>query len=79
MQPGWAVWQHSNLFIEAEPHVVFDPGNAKQWIDCTPIFFQIAAGAERYCSSQATMQRKTSQLQMFLIMFGFRSLTILTY
>lgn len=25
MQQGWAVWQHGNLFIEAEPHAVFNP------------------------------------------------------
>jgi hypothetical protein len=39
MQLGWAVWQHSNLFIEAEPHAVFDPANGKPWIDCTPNSF----------------------------------------
>jgi hypothetical protein len=33
---GWAVWQHSNIFIEAEPHAVYDPGNGTPWIDCTP-------------------------------------------
>ncbi len=36
MQLGWAVWQHSCLFIEAEPHAVFDPGSGKLWVDCTP-------------------------------------------
>ena len=36
MQLGWAVWQHSQLFIEAEPHAVLDPGNGQPWIDCTP-------------------------------------------
>jgi hypothetical protein len=36
MQLGWAVWQHDDLFIEAEPHAVFDPGNGQPWIDCTP-------------------------------------------
>jgi hypothetical protein len=36
---GWAVWQHSNLFIEAEPHAVFDPANGQRWIDCTPNTF----------------------------------------
>jgi hypothetical protein len=36
MQLGWAVWQHSHLFIEAEPHAVLDPGNGQPWIDCTP-------------------------------------------
>jgi hypothetical protein len=39
MQLGWAVWQHSNLFIEAEPHAVFDPANGEPWIDCTPNSF----------------------------------------
>ena len=39
IQLGWAVWQHSSLFIEAEPHAVFDPGNSKPWIDCTPNAF----------------------------------------
>jgi hypothetical protein len=36
MQLGWAVWQHAHLFIEAEPHAVFDPGQGKAWVDCTP-------------------------------------------
>lgn len=38
-QLGWAVWQHGNLFIEAEPHAVFDPGESQPWIDPTPNFF----------------------------------------
>ena len=38
-QLGWAVWQHDSLFIEAEPHAVFDPGEGKPWIDCTPNSF----------------------------------------
>lgn len=37
MQCGWAVWQHGNLFIEAEPHAIFDSGES--WIDPTPNFF----------------------------------------
>lgn len=36
MQLGWAVWQHSNIFIEAEPHAIYDPGDGNPWIDCTP-------------------------------------------
>jgi hypothetical protein len=36
MQLGWAVWQHSDIFIEAEPHAVYDPGDGRPWIDCTP-------------------------------------------
>ena len=36
MQLGWEVWQHSNIFIEAAPHAVYDPGNGDPWIDCTP-------------------------------------------
>jgi hypothetical protein len=36
MQLGWAIWQHSHVFIEAEPHAVFDPGDGKPWVDCTP-------------------------------------------
>jgi hypothetical protein len=36
MQLGWAVWQHAHLFIEAEPHAVYDPGEGKEWFDCTP-------------------------------------------
>lgn len=39
MQLGWAVWQHSNLFVEAELHAVFDPGDGQPWIDCTPNSF----------------------------------------
>ncbi|SRR5216684_415912 len=36
MQLGWAVWQHSHIFIEAEPHAVFNPEDGNPWIDCTP-------------------------------------------
>ncbi len=36
MQLGWAVWQHGTLFIEAEPHAVYDPDNGNPWLDCTP-------------------------------------------
>ncbi len=39
MQLGWAVWQHSNLFIEGELHAVYDPGDGREWIDCTPNSF----------------------------------------
>lgn len=39
MQLGWAVWQHENLFIEAEPHAVFDPGKGQPWTDPTPNSF----------------------------------------
>jgi SEC-C motif len=39
MQLGWAVWQHENLFVEAEPHAVFDPGNGQPWTDPTPNSF----------------------------------------
>jgi hypothetical protein len=33
---GWAVWQHAHLFIEGEAHAVFDPGNGRPLVDCTP-------------------------------------------
>jgi hypothetical protein len=33
---GWAIWQHSHLFIEGERHAVFDPGDGRPWVDCTP-------------------------------------------
>lgn len=33
---GWAVWQQSDLFIEAEAHAVFDPGDGRPLVDCTP-------------------------------------------
>ena len=33
---GWAVWQHGNLFIEGEAHAVFDPGDGRPLVDCTP-------------------------------------------
>jgi hypothetical protein len=36
MQLGWAIWQHSDVFIEAEPHAVFDPDDGTPLIDCTP-------------------------------------------
>jgi hypothetical protein len=39
MQLGWAVWQHSNLFIEGEPHAIHDPENGQPWNDPTPNFF----------------------------------------
>jgi hypothetical protein len=39
MRLGWAVWQHSDLFIEAEPHAVYDPDDGNSWIDCTPHAF----------------------------------------
>jgi hypothetical protein len=39
MRLGWAIWQHAHLFIEAEPHSVYDPGEGKQWLDCTPHTF----------------------------------------
>ena len=29
---GWAVWQHSQVFIEAKPHAVLDPGNGQPWL-----------------------------------------------
>jgi hypothetical protein len=38
MQLGWAVWQHSDLFIEGEPHALYDSGDGS-WIDCTPHIF----------------------------------------
>jgi len=38
MQLGWAVWQNAHLFIEAEPHAVYDPENGQPWLDCTPHF-----------------------------------------
>lgn len=38
-QLGWAVWQQDSLFIEAEPHAVFDPDDGRPWIDCTPNSF----------------------------------------
>jgi hypothetical protein len=39
MQLGWAVWQHAHLFIEAEPHAVYEPSEGKTWVDCTPHTF----------------------------------------
>lgn len=36
VQVGWLVWQHSNLFIEAEHHAVFDPGDGQPCVDLTP-------------------------------------------
>ena len=42
-QLGWAIWEHDSdkggLFIEAEPHAVYDPENGQPWIDPTPNFF----------------------------------------
>jgi SEC-C motif len=36
MQLGWALWQHADLFVEAEPHAVFESGTDQTWVDCTP-------------------------------------------
>jgi SEC-C motif len=36
MRLGWAVWQHSNIFIEGEFHGVYEPGEGQSWIDLTP-------------------------------------------
>jgi len=36
MQFGWAIWHHGSLFIEGEPHAVYDPSDGDRWIDCTP-------------------------------------------
>ncbi len=36
MQLGWAIWQLGSLFIEGEPHAVFESGDGGRWIDCTP-------------------------------------------
>ena len=48
-QLGWAIWQHDSdeggLFIEAEPHAVYDPENGQPWIDPTPNLF----GNENRC------------------------------
>lgn len=36
MQLGWAIWKWDDLYIEAEPHAILDPGEGEPWIDCTP-------------------------------------------
>ena len=36
IQYGWAIWEWARVFIEAEHHAVFDPGNGDPWLDVTP-------------------------------------------
>lgn len=33
---GWSIWQHANLFIEAEHHAVYEPPDGTAWVDITP-------------------------------------------
>jgi hypothetical protein len=33
---GWAVWQTGHYFIEGEAHAVFDHGDGRPLVDCTP-------------------------------------------
>jgi hypothetical protein len=33
---GWAIWEWPRVFIEAEHHAVYDPGNGQPWRDVTP-------------------------------------------
>ena len=65
MQLGWAVWQHSQLFIEAEPHAVLDPGNGQPWIDCTPHILPDKTAAEEILfipNDDATYDFETTDL-----------------
>ena len=36
IQYGWAVWEWPKVFIEAEAHAVYDPGDGAPWMDITP-------------------------------------------
>ena len=47
MRLGWAVWQHANLFIEAERHAVYEPGDGKEPVDCTPHVFPDGSGCSK--------------------------------
>src|ERR1035438_4937513 len=53
MQLGWAVWQHSDLFVEAEPHAVYDPGDGKPWVEWLKLP-EWPAGCVSGCTVRAT-------------------------
>jgi hypothetical protein len=36
MQFGWAVWQCSQYYLEAEHHAVYEPPSGPPWVDITP-------------------------------------------
>lgn len=36
IQLGWAIWEWPRVYIEAEHHVVYDPGDGQPWVDVTP-------------------------------------------
>lgn len=33
---GWAIWELEGIYIEAEHHAVYDPGDGTPWLDPTP-------------------------------------------
>ena len=36
IQYGWAIWEWTGTFFEAEHHAVHDPENGPPWVDVTP-------------------------------------------
>lgn len=36
IQLGWAIWEWAHVYVEAEHHAVYDPGNGQPWVDLTP-------------------------------------------
>jgi hypothetical protein len=36
IQFGWTIWEWTGVFLEAEHHAVFDPGNGRGLVDLTP-------------------------------------------
>jgi hypothetical protein len=36
MQYGWAIWQCSQYYLEAEHHAVYEPVSGSPWVDITP-------------------------------------------
>jgi hypothetical protein len=36
IQFGWAIWQCSKYYVEAEHHAVYEPASGPPWVDVTP-------------------------------------------
>jgi hypothetical protein len=33
---GWSIWEWPRVYLEAEHHAVYDPGDGSPWVDVTP-------------------------------------------
>jgi len=68
-QLGWAIWEHDSdkggLFIEAEPHAVYDPENGQPWIDPTPNFFADGSRCEEilFIPNETTRDPKSAVVE----------------